>query len=107
MMRNWVRTLLERWGEDVSISCKDGAPRTTKALIQPVSERREGVPESETPVGWTDERLWLYVGLDELHDGDTLCWRDLTFRVRSGRGFFLGGALCHWQAVLEQERGAL
>ena len=38
--------------------------------------------------------------------GDTLTWKDVTFRVRSCRPYYIGEALSHYWAALEKEREA-
>lgn len=57
-------------------------------------------------LGWIDGRQWLYPGAEPLETGDTLSWRDMAFRVRSCRPYYIGEALSHYWAALEKEREA-
>lgn len=105
MSGEWVREILNRWGEQVTI-CRDGEEYSVRAFVQPAGEDRGKMPETFTAAGWVDGRLWVFLGLDEARSGDVVRWRDLSFRVRSGRGYYAGGVLGCWQAVLERERCA-
>ena len=82
---------------------REGEAETIRALLQPVSQRDEAVPETAA-IGWLDGRLWLYLGRKEVGAGDLVPWDNRRFRVRSGRPHYIGGRLCHWRAVLERAR---
>ena len=104
-MTGWVRQILERYGQKVTVQ----AGETTvdvRAFLQPVPERSERAREEATPIGWVDVRLWLYLGQMALEETDTLGWNGWTFRVRSCRPYYVGDRLSHYWAVLEREREA-
>ena len=82
-MTDWVRQVLERYGQDVTVDTADGE-RTVRAFLQPMTER--------------DERA--------LEEGEALAWEATRFRVRSCRPYYIGNALSHYWAALEQEREA-
>ena len=76
--------ILERYGQTVTLRSRDGE-KSVRAFIQPAAARDETVPGEQTPIGWIDERLWRYTGLEEVQPGDTVIWRGRSFRVRSSR----------------------
>lgn len=101
-MTRWVERILDRYGQEVTVE-HEGEAETVRAFLQPVTERDEAVPEiAET--GWLDGRLWLYLGRKAVEAGDFVVWNGRRFRVRSGRSHYIGGAFCHWRAVLERAR---
>lgn len=104
MMGAYVQEILDRWGEMVTVRRGEGETDAVRAFVQPVCGRSETVPEAVTTAGWTDGRLWLYLGRTAVQTGDVIVWRGEAFRVRSGRGHYIGNELCHWQAALERER---
>ena len=100
-MTAWVEEILSRYGQTVSLETGEGR-RAARAFIQPVRERRELVAGTVTEIGWVDERLWLYLGREEIGPGDTVRWNGMEFQVRSNRPYFTGGTLRHWWASLER-----
>ena len=104
-MTDWVRQVLERYGQDVTVDTADGE-RTARAFLQPVAERDERARSDFTSIGWVDGRLWLYLGQTALEEGESLAWEGRRFRVRSCRPYYIGNALSHYWAALEQEREA-
>ena len=102
-MTYWVERILGQYGQEAVIERRDGTAEAVRAFLQPVRERDESVPET-TAIGWLDGRLWLYLGRAPLEAGDAVTWEGRRFRVRSGRPHYIGGALCHWRALLERER---
>ena len=104
-MTDWVRQVLERYGQDVTVDTADGE-RTVRAFLQPMTERDERARSDVTSIGWVDGRLWLYLGQMVLGEADHVMWNGLTFRVRSCRPYYIGGRLSHYWAALEQEREA-
>ena len=50
--------------------------------------------------------MWLYLGQTALEEGESLAWEGRRFRVRSCRPYYIGNALSHYWAALEQEREA-
>jgi len=101
-MTRWVETILNRWGQEVTVE-HESAAETVRAFLQPLTERDESVPET-AEIGWLDGRLWLYLGRQALEAGDAVSWNGRRFRVRSARPHYIGGQLCHWRAVLERAR---
>lgn len=106
MRQNLMRDLLDRWGQEVTVESAGGTAAAARAFLQPLTERSETVPTCVTSIGWTDERLWLYLGDRAVDTGDTVTWNGRRFRVRSGRPWYVGGRLNHWQAVLETAKEA-
>ena len=104
-MTDWVRQVLERYGQDVTVDTADGE-RTVRAFLQPMTERDERARSDVTSIGWVDGRLWLYLGQTALEEGEALAWEATRFRVRSCRPYYIGNALSHYWAALEQEREA-
>ncbi len=97
--------ILEHYGQTVTLRSRDGE-KSVRAFIQPAVARDETVPGEQTPIGWIDERLWRYTGLEEVQPGDTVIWRGRSFRVRSSREHALSDEINHWWALLEPERRA-
>ena len=62
--------ILEHYGQTVTLRSRDGE-KSVRAFIQPAAARDETVPGEQTPIGWIDERLWRYTGLEEVQPGDT------------------------------------
>lgn len=105
MMTDWVRQVLDRYGQVVSLR-HEGTETAIRAFLQPVTEQGEQVPDTATALGWMDGRQWQYLGQEPLETGDTLTWKDMTFRVCSCRPYYIGEALSHYWAALEKEREA-
>ena len=105
MITDWVRQVLERYGQEVTLH-HEGTETALRAFLQPVTEKGERVPDTATALCWLDGRQWLYLGQASLETGDTLTWKGLTFQVRSCRPYYIGEALCHYWAALEKEREA-
>ena len=97
--------ILEHYGQTVTLRSRDGE-KSVRAFIQPAAARDETVPGEQTSIGWIDERLWRYIGLEEVQLGDTVIWRGRSFRVRSSREHALSDEINHWWALLEPERRA-
>ena len=97
--------ILEHYGQTVTLRSRDGE-KSVRAFIQPAAARDETVPGEQTSIGWIDERLWRYTGLEEVQPGDTVIWRGRSFRVRSSREHALSDEINHWWALLEPERTA-
>lgn len=93
---------LVRYGQAVTLRRQDGE-RAARAFIQPQVSREETVPGTWTAIGWVDDRLWRYIGTEEVQTGDVIVWRETAFRVRSSRAYCLGDTVHHWWASLERE----
>ena len=79
---------------------------TAGSVSVPMTERDERARSDVTSIGWVDGRLWLYLGQTALEEGEALAWEATRFRVRSCRPYYIGNALSHYWAALEQEREA-
>ena len=100
-MTAWTEAILSRHGQTVTLETKEGR-HTVQAFLQPVRERREEIPGTVTEIGWTDGRLWLYLGREEIGPGDAVEWNGMALQVRSSRPCYIGGTLSHWRASLER-----
>ena len=99
-MKEWVKCILERYGQEVTASTADGTV-SVRAFLQPVTEKTEQMPDSVGGLGWLDGRLWLYLGQTALETGDWVSWNGRTFRVRSCRPYYVGAELSYYWASLE------
>ena len=104
-MTDWVRQVLDRYGQEVTVE-SGMETRAIRAFLQPMTEQGEEARGGPTPLGWTDGRLWLYLGQRSLETTDCLEWNGMTFRVRSCRPYYIGERLSHYWAALESEREA-
>lgn len=97
--------LLRRYGQSATLKNPAGE-KTIRVFLQPEKAREEGVPGTITPIGWVDDRLWSYIGLEAVEPGDVIVQGGVSYRVRSSRAYWLGDAVHHWWALLEREREA-
>ena len=102
-MKTVWEQILARYGQDLTM---EPGGQTVQAFFQPLAEKSEQVPDEMTGIGWLDGRLWLYLGQTALEEGEALAWEATRFRVRSCRPYYIGNALSHYWAALEQEREA-
>ena len=105
MMTDWVRQVLDRYGQEITL-CRGETETAIRAFLQPMTERDERARSEVTSIGWVDGRLWLYLGQTALEEGEALAWEATRFRVRSCRPYYIGNALSHYWAALEKEREA-
>ena len=105
-MTGWVRQILERYGQKVTVQTGETTV-DVRAFLQPMTERDERARSDVTSIGWVDGRLWLYLGQTALEEGEALAWEATRFRVRSCRPYYIGNALSHYWAALEQELEAV
>lgn len=104
-MRDWIQTVLERYGQTVAVE-RDGGTVSGRAFLQPVTERNEQALDDFTGIGRLDRRLWLYLGRMAVEPEDVLVWNGSRFRVRSSRPYCVGEELLYWWAALEQAKEA-
>lgn len=104
-MTDWIQEILTRHGQMVTIRMTDG-DAATRAFIQPVTERREQVPDEMTGLGSIDGRLWLYLGRSAVETTDRILWNGMEFRVRSSRPYYMGETMLYWWASLERAKEA-
>ena len=72
--------------------------------MQPLEEKKEASPYGMTPLGSVDDRLWLYLGREEIAAGDVVVQKQNRFLVRSSRPYYLGEEVNHWWGVLCAEK---
>lgn len=104
-MTDWVRVILSRHGQTVTV-CGAETEETVRAFLQPVTEKKEQVPDTVTGLGYVDERLWLYLGQKEVQPDDRVAWNGMEFRARSSRPYYIGETLMYWWAALEAAKEA-
>ena len=104
-MTDWICEILSRHGQLVTIRMNDGSA-TTRAFIQPVTERREREEGTMTELGALDGRVWLYLGRSAVNQTNRIFWNGMEFRVLSSRPYYVGKSLLYWWASLEQAREA-
>ena len=102
---DWMREVLKCCGQQAILRTAAGEAEAL-VFLQPLAERKEGLPGAVTSIGWVDQRLWLYLGRERVDPGDTVRWNGLSFYVRSSRPYYIGGTLCHWWASLEAAKEA-
>ena len=56
-----------------------------------------------SPLGFADDRRWRCVTRMAVDDGDRVAFQGRSFRVRNARAVYLGGELCHYEAILTAE----
>ena len=71
-----------------------------------MEEAGKAAPYAVSPLGFADDRRWRCITRAAIADGDQVTFQDLRFRVRNARAVYLGGELCHYEAVLTAEREA-
>ena len=54
-------------------------------------------------LGFADDRRWRCVTRMAVDDGDRVAFQGRSFRVRNARAVYLGGELCHSEAILTAE----
>ena len=105
MNANWTRKIFSEYGQAVAV-VRGTERRTLRAFLQPVAERDETELFTMTALGSVDDRLWKYLGPEELTAEDRVAWNGLTFRVRSCRPHCVGERVEYWWAMLEREKEA-
>lgn len=102
-MTGSIREIMDRHGQRMTLRRGDGDVET-RALLQPVAERREREAGAMTALGAVDERLWLYLGRSAVDTGDRVSWNGMELRVRSSRPYYAGETLLYWWASLERAK---
>ena len=105
MRSDWVRGVMERYGQTLQIETSDMTGEV-RAFLQPLAENGKRSPSAVTGLGWLDNRLWLYLGREKMADGDVVVWGEKRLRVRSARPYAIGDAVLYWWALLETEKEA-
>ena len=104
-MTDWIREILNRYGQVVTIRAKDGDV-AARAMIQPVTERQEQEAGAVSELGALDGRLWLYLGRSAVDPEHRILWNGMEFRVRSSRPYYVGETMLYWWASLERAKEA-
>ena len=105
MKADWVRGVMERYGQTLQIETAETTGQV-RAFLQPLTDNSERSPSAVTGLGWLDTRLWLYLGRQKLADGDGVVWGETRLRVRSARPYAIGDEVLYWWALLETEKEA-
>ena len=72
-----------------------------------MTERDERARSDVTSIGWVDGGCGCIWGRRPWEEGEALAWEATRFRVRSCRPYYIGNALSHYWAALEQELEAV
>ena len=99
-MKRQLHHILARYGQSVQIRVGEETIQT-RAFFQPLKEKSEQVPGEVTSLGWLDTRMWLYLGQEQVSEGDTVTWEGTDFTVCTSRPYFIGNEVHHWWAVLK------
>jgi hypothetical protein len=105
MSSHLVKEILAKYGQTVVIRGTE-ADVSTRAFLQPVTDRKEREPFVMTELGSIDDRLWLYLGQTPLETEDIVEYNHLRFQPRSCRAYYIGDNVIYWWAMLEPEKEA-
>ena len=86
--------------------CGAGETAEAKAFLQAMEEAGKAEPYAVSSLGFTDHRRWRCITRAAVADGDRVGFQGQSFRVRNARAVYLGGELCHYEAILTAEREA-
>lgn len=103
-----LKRMLARFGRQVVLRRGEEEPRTGRAFLQAVLERREDWRQSlPTPLGEIRQDRFLYLGEPglPLEEGQVVECMGRDYRVEAAQPIYLGEELSHWWAVLRPERG--
>ena len=101
-MTEILERILTGYGQSVTLT-HDGAAAEVRAFLQAMEEAGKAAPYAVSPLGFADDRRWRCITRAAIADGDQVTFQDLRFRVRNARAVYLGGELCHYEAVLTAE----
>ena len=107
-MSGTFETLLDKYGQSVTLCRRKGEMETIRAFLQPVTERRETWRQTEpSPMGTVrKDRFLCLTGVDmpleHLEDG-YLEWRGLRLKVSAAQPIYIGDTISHWWAILTVE----
>ena len=99
-MTDWMQEILNQHGQTVTVCTKE-AQIEACAFLQPIVQKSEQAVQYQTAIGSVDERLWLYLGKEEVQPNDRIIWNGMEFWVHSSRPYYLGQKLTHWWAALK------
>lgn len=104
-MTDWVRGILERYGQTVTVHTET-EEISVRAFLQPVAEKTERASDTVTELGTVDTRLWLYLGQKAVQPDERIAWNGMTFQVRSSRPYYVNQVPLYWWAALEEAKEA-
>ena len=94
--------ILARFGQAVTVT-RGEETAEGRAFLQAIQEEGKAAPYAASPLGFADDRRWRCITRLSLSDGDGLRFGERAFRVRSAWAVYLGGELCHYEAMLTAE----
>lgn len=107
-MDNGFEQVLREFGETVTFRIAGSAEVKALALVRPLPERGEE-QDCPSPLGLRRRGRLLYLGQAgvalEAYTGRAAYYRGARYRVRQARPIYMGDALSHWWAVLEEDDG--
>lgn len=86
-----------------ALRCACAFTAAGKAFLQAMEEAGKAEPYAVSPLGFADDRRWRCVTRMAVDDGDRVAFQGRSFRVRNARAVYLGGELCHYEAILTAE----
>ena len=104
-MTEILERILKTYGQRVTVT-QGGETAEGTAFLQAMEETGKAEPYAVSPLGFADDRRWRCITRMALEDGARAAFQGRSFRVRNARAVYLGGELCHYEAVLTAEREA-
>ena len=104
-MTEILEHILRAYGQSVTVT-RGRETAEGKAFLQAMEEAAKAEPYAVSPLGFSDDRRWRCITRMAVDDGDRVAFRGRNFRVRNARAVYLGGELCHYEAILTAEREA-
>ena len=101
-MTELLERILWAYGQTVTLT-HAGETAEGKAVLQAMEEAGKAEPYAVSPLGFADDRRWRCVTRMAVDDGDRVAFHGRSFRVRNARAVYLGGELCHYEAILTAE----
>ena len=104
-MTEILEHILRAYGQSVTVT-RGRETAEGKAFLQAMEEAGKAEPYAVSPLGFADDRRWRCITRAAVADGDRVGFQGRSFRVRNARTVYLGGELCHYEAILTAEREA-
>ena len=101
-MTELLERILRAYGQTATLT-HAGETAEGKAFLQAMEEAGKAEPYAVSPLGFADDRRWRCVTRMAVDDGDRVAFQGRSFRVRNARVVYLGGELCHYEAILTAE----
>ncbi|MBM6926228.1 hypothetical protein [Pseudoflavonifractor phocaeensis] len=108
MKETW-RSVLTKYGQNVTLHPEDGEEVTCKAFLQPLRETgSDWFQRLPTPLGMSRRDRWIYLGdpdhpLDSLGEEGWIGWRNQRFTLRSVQPVCVGEETLYWWGLLAVE----